>query len=51
MLVNQICVQTSPEVRIDKVWMYKEIMMKDDNLESNLLTYSLLKMYVLSGTS
>ena len=27
----------------DKVWMYEEIMMKDDNLESNLLTFSLLK--------
>ena len=24
--------------------MYKEIMMNDDNLESNLLTFSLLKM-------
>ena len=28
----------------DKVWMYEEIMMNDDNLESNLLTSSLLKM-------
>ena len=28
----------------DKVWMYKEMMMKDDNLESNLLTSSLLKI-------
>ena len=28
---------------IDKVWMYEEIMMNDDNLESNLLTSSLLK--------
>ena len=27
--------------------MYKEIMMNDDNLESNLLTSSLLKMYCL----
>ena len=27
----------------DKVRMYKEIMMNDDNLESNLLTSSLLK--------
>ena len=26
--------------------MYKEIMMNDDNLESNLLTSSLLKMLV-----
>ena len=31
----------------DKVWMYKEIMMNDDNLESNLLTSSLLKMRCL----
>ena len=28
----------------DKVWMYEEIMTNDDNLESNLLTSSLLKM-------
>ena len=28
----------------DKVWMYEEIKMNDDNLESNLLTSSLLKM-------
>ena len=28
---------------IDKVRMYEEIMMNDDNLESNLLTSSLLK--------
>ena len=28
----------------DKVCMYKEIMTNDDNLESNLLTSSLLKM-------
>ena len=27
----------------DKVQMYEEIMMNDDNLESNLLTSSLLK--------
>ena len=36
--------------RIDKVWMYEEIMTNDDNLESNLLTFSLLKrrlVYVL----
>ena len=26
----------------DKVWMYEEIMTNDDNLESNLLTSSLL---------
>ena len=31
----------------DKVWMYKEVMMNDDNLESNLLTSSLLKMCCL----
>ena len=28
-------------------WMYKEIMMNDDNLESNLLTSSLLKIHSL----
>ena len=28
----------------DKVWMYEEMMMNDDNLESNLLTSSLLKI-------
>ena len=31
----------------DKVRMYKEIMTNDDNLESNLLTSSLLKMLVI----
>ena len=31
----------------DKVWMYKEIMMNDDNLESNLLTSSLLKRHLV----
>ena len=29
---------------VDKVWMYEEMMMNDDNLESNLLTSSLLKI-------
>ena len=28
---------------VTKVWMYNEIMMNNDNLESNLLTSSLLK--------
>ena len=28
----------------DKVWMYEEMMKNDDNLESNLLTSSLLKI-------
>ena len=38
------------QVILDKVRMYEEeIMMNDDNLESNLLTSSLLKM--TSGTS
>ena len=31
----------------DKVWMYEEIMANDDNLESNLITSSLLKMCCL----
>ena len=31
------------DVVSDKVRMYEEIMMNDDNLESNLLTSSLLK--------
>ena len=31
-------------VMMDKVRMYEEIMMNDDNLESNLLTSTLLKM-------
>ena len=30
----------------DKVWMYEEIMMNNDNLESSLLTSNLLKMLV-----
>ena len=30
----------------DKVWVYEEIMTNDDNLESNLLTSSLLRMLV-----
>ena len=34
----------SSTVRSDKVWMYEEIMTNDDNLESNLLTSSLLKI-------
>ena len=33
-------------VRYDKVRMYEEIMTNDDNLESSLLTSSLLKMLV-----
>ena len=32
---------------VDKVWIYEEIMTNDDNLESNLLTSSLLKMCCL----
>ena len=36
---------TDDQVNIsDKVWMYEEIMMNDENLESNLLSSSLLKM-------
>ena len=31
----------------DKVWMYEEMMTNDDNLESNLLTSSLLKILSL----
>ena len=31
----------------DKVWMYEEIMTNDDNLESNLLTSSLLRRCVV----
>ena len=31
----------------DKVWIYEEIMTNDDNLESNLLTSSLLKIHSL----
>ena len=36
------CLQESCPVLADKVWMYEEIMTNDDNLESNLLTPSLL---------
>ena len=32
------------DMATNKVWMYKEIMTNDDNLESNLLTSSLLKI-------
>ena len=35
-----------PKKKGDKVWMYEEIMMHDDNLESNLQTSNLLKMLV-----
>ena len=45
-------------VTSDKVWMYEEMMTNDDDLESNLLTSSLLKIrslykfcYKLSQTS
>ena len=31
----------------DKVWMYEEMMTKDDDLESSLLTSSLLKIHSL----
>ena len=42
------CVTRSyKEVWYDKVWMYEEIMTNDDNLESNLLTSSLLKIHSL----
>ena len=27
----------------DKVWMYEEMMTNDDNLESNLLTFSFIE--------
>ena len=38
------CTQLKVLVLVDdKVWMYEEIMTNDDNLESNLLTSSLLK--------
>ena len=36
-----------PYAFLDKVRMYEEIMTNDDNLESNLLTSSLLKMCCL----
>ena len=36
--INSFCFNT------DKVWMYEQIMTNDDNLESNLLTSSLLKI-------
>ena len=35
---------TLNSTKIDKVWMYKEMMMNDDNVESSLLTSSLLKI-------
>ena len=35
------------QAHIDKVWMYEEMMTNDDNLESNLLTFSLLKIHSL----
>ena len=41
---NDLCLNG---VDSDKVWMYKEIMMSDDNLESNLPTSSLLRMCCL----
>ena len=31
------------ENETDKVWMYKEMMMNDDNVESNLLTSSFIE--------
>ena len=34
-------------LKTDKVCMYKEMMTNDDNLESNLLTSSLLKIHSL----
>ena len=40
-------VNNSRVIIIDKVWMYKEIMMNDDNLEFSLLTSSLLKIHSL----
>ena len=41
------CSTTSSERGPDKVQMYKEMMMNDDNLESNLLTSILLKIHSL----
>ena len=38
--------QLDSGMTFDKVRMYEEIMTNDDNLESNLLTSSLLKMLV-----
>ena len=40
----QYCFGRKWAVVTDKVWMYEEIMTNDDNLESNLLSSSLLKM-------
>ena len=61
-LAEEFYLQTRPSLHrimfTDKVWMYEEIMMNDDNLESNLLTSILLKIrslykfcYMLGQTS
>ena len=34
-------------MEVDEVWMYKEMMTNDDNVESSLLTSSLLKIHSL----
>ena len=42
--LHRVCGYVIQVIVLDKVWMYnKEIMTNDDNLESNLLTSSLLK--------
>ena len=41
------CIQQQKVQKADKVWMFEEIMTNNDNLESNLLTSSLLKMCCL----
>ena len=43
-IVPIYCIHKVQLVSTDKVWMYEEIMMNDDNVESNLPTSSSLKM-------
>ena len=40
----ELCDRSSWNLIIDKVWMYEEMMTNDDNVESSLLTSSLLKI-------
>ena len=43
-IVNLLASNFKMALSTDKVWMYEEIMMNNDNLESNLLTSILLKI-------
>ena len=43
----KVILESNGNVVHDKIWMYEEMMKSDDNVESRLLTYGLLKIHIL----